>query len=223
MATALHAREMHQDQQRLFVVGGRFNLILALFFVPCYLFLGESFITLWVGPGYESSALLLAVIALGETLPMSQHVSRTVILGMGLPRVLAVVNLVESAVAIAAAVVVAGPYGLMGVALTYAACGAVGRGAVQIVLACRLVHLPVATYVTRAILPALGVMAVPAICLALLVSWRAPTSWLDLIACGAVYGVCYLSAACVLMVGMRRKARNGAPILRRVVETSGPG
>jgi O-antigen/teichoic acid export membrane protein len=218
MATALHARQLQQDQQRLFVVGGRFNLILVLFFVPCYLLLGGPFITLWIGPGYESSALLLAVIALGETLPMSQHVSRTVILGMGLPRVLAVVNLVENLVAITTATAVARPFGLMGVALTYAVCGAVGRGVVQVVLACRLVGLPVRTYVARAVLPALAVVAVPAAGLALLASWRPPSSWVELIAYGSAYSGCYLSATYALVVGPGRLVARR--VLRRVAKTS---
>jgi O-antigen/teichoic acid export membrane protein len=215
-AATLHAQDDRPRQQRLFLEGGRYSLILALFFLPVYLCLGRPFIALWIGPGFELAALLLVIVALGEVIPMSQHLSRAVILGMGRPRMLALINLVESMTAIALALVVAGPFGLIGIAVAYAVCGAVGRGLVQVVLVCRVIEVPVRTYLTQAVAPAVAVMVVPAAVLTLLTSWRTPANWAELIAFGAGYGACYLLAAGALLLGPRRLAGGGAAVLHRL-------
>ena len=216
VAATLHAQEDRHRQQRLLLGGGRYSLILAVFYLPAFLLLGRPFIALWVGPGYELSALLLAVIILGEVLPISQHFSRAVLLGMGRPRVVALINVAENVVTIAAALVVARPFGLIGIVVTYAVCGALGRGLVQVVLVCRVAHIPLRAYLTGAVLPALGVAAPAAAVLGLLVAWRVPGTWAELVTDAAVYGVCYLLAAGALLLGPRRMVARGTAILRRL-------
>lgn len=216
VAATLHAQDDGHRQQRLLLEGGRYSLILSLFFLPGYLFLGQPFIALWVGDGFEQSAVLLGIISLGEALPLAQNVGRAVLLGAGRPRVLAMVSMVENVVTIAAALAVARPYGLLGIAVVYAVCGALGRGIAQVVLVCRVAHIPVGTYVRKAVVPALVVVAIPAVGLALLVSRRTPTTWGELVGYGTGYGLCYGLAAGLLAVGPRRVAATGQSVLRWV-------
>jgi O-antigen/teichoic acid export membrane protein len=216
VAAGLHAQEDRQRQRRLFLEGGRYSFVLALFFLPLYLLLGNPFIALWVGPGFELSAVLLAVLALGEVLPISQQFSRAIIMGMGRPRPLALIALAESVAVVTIALLVAHRYGLLGIAVTYAACGAASRGLGQILLVCRVVGVGVGRYLLASVLPALAVAALPAAVLAGLAAWRVPSTWVELIAYGAVYGACYLLWAAALLVGPRRLAARASAALRRL-------
>jgi O-antigen/teichoic acid export membrane protein len=211
VATVLHAQGQRQNQQRLFVEGGRYNLLISLFFLFGFLLLGKQFIAVWVGPQFASSYVLLAILALGETLPNSQMISRSVVLGMGHPKLLAWANVVENVVTIVVAAAVAPYAGLVGIAVTYAVCGALGRGVVQICIVCRLVELPVRAYAARVIVPALAISAAPAAFLAALVWWRSPTGWGGIVGYGGAYALCYAAACASIFWLPRHRGWGAAP------------
>jgi len=91
-----------------------------------------------------------------------------------------------STVVLAAALV--GRCELPRLAISFAVPGAVFRGGCQAVYVCRLVRLPLRTYVARAWLPALlNRGAAAPLALALGVRWHQPDTWPQLFAYGATF------------------------------------
>jgi O-antigen/teichoic acid export membrane protein len=191
VAAGFCARGDREQQQRLVLHGGRFCLLFAVFFVAFFVCAGRAFLGLWVGPELASAGGLLAILAIGETLALSQIVSQSVILGVGRPRLLAAANLAECLSVLLLASVLIVPYGIVGVCLTTAVASSCCRGIFLLVMACRLVGLPLRQYLWRALLLPLAVAALPVAGLSLLIWWREPASWFELILYGTGYGVCY--------------------------------
>jgi O-antigen/teichoic acid export membrane protein len=212
LATALHAGGKRNQQQRLFLEGGKYCLALELFFFTLFVWLGQPFLGLWIGHKLEFAWQLLVILALGEVLPMSQWVSYGLVLGMGRHKVLAWLSIVETVVALALALV--RPFGLPGVCVAVAVPGAVFRGACQMVYACRLLKVPLRTYLASAFVPALLTAAGPAAALSLLTHWHAPETWASLVACTTAFGALYLATACVGLIGLERVRSQGREALR---------
>lgn len=218
VATALHADEDHERQKRLFVEGGKYCAALALFFVVFFLLLGWPFLALWVNPKLADwAALPLVILALGELLPMTQQCTYGLILGASRHRTLAMLCLMENAAAIAMALLLVGPYGLVGVCVGLAVPATICRGVGQLVYACQLFGVSLWRYLAWALLPAAAVAALPALSLLLLTRWRVPATWAELLAFAAVYTLCYLVAASVVLLGCRRAASRGVEVTRFVL------
>jgi O-antigen/teichoic acid export membrane protein len=199
VATALHAEEKYKQQQGLIVEGSKYCMALALFFLTLFLFLGEPLLVLWIGPQMALAFPLLVVLAVGETLPMAQWITYSIILGMGRHRVLAYLSILENLVAIPLAIAMAEPFGLIGVCLAFTIPGALCRGVFQLIYACRVARLSLWRYVTRALLPPLVLACIPAAGLAILTGWHVPASWLELFAYGSAYTLCYGMFVLLLM------------------------
>jgi hypothetical protein len=195
----LHAKENHARQQYLFLRGGKYCLGLALFLLLGFLLLGGPFLTLWIGAPVPPAPLVLAVLALGEALPMAQWVTNSMILGMGKHKLLALVSVGEVLAAVCLALVLAGPFGLVGVAVAFAVPAAICRGVIQPLYGMRLAGVSLVEYASGVLVPGLTAALLPGLALALLVGWHPPTSWLSLItyslAFMAVYAVSFLLAA----------------------------
>jgi O-antigen/teichoic acid export membrane protein len=200
VATTLHAEEKHDKQQRLFLEGGKYCLTLSLFFAALFICLGSPLITLWIGPALEPASRLLIILAFGEVLPMAQWVTYSILLGMGRHKMPALVSILENVVVIGLALALAGPYGLAGICFAVAVPGALCRGVFQLVYGCHVLQVPWTSYVRRTLLPPLAAVALPAVGLATLVHFSQPTSWIHLMAYGALFGLSY-AVACVFLVG----------------------
>jgi hypothetical protein len=100
------------------------------------------------------------------------------------------------------------------VCLAVAVPGAVFRGACQLVYACRLLKVPVRTYLASAFVPALLTAAGPAAALGLLTRWSEPETWAGLVAYTAAFGVLYLVFACVGLIGVGRIRLQGREVLK---------
>jgi O-antigen/teichoic acid export membrane protein len=221
VTAAYHAEGKQSQQQRLFLEGGKFGLALSLFFCIYFLFLGGSFLRLWVAkPGVAATAsVLLVILAAGEVLPMAQSITVSVLLGMARHQVLTWMSLLDNVIAFTTAYAVVQlsggdeVRGLEGVCWAVAASGAVCRGVCYLLCGCRLADVPVAQYLTRSVLPALAAAVVPAAGVAALTHWRLPASWLELIAYTGAYTVCYAAGCVVLVVGCDRLWRKTAEVL----------
>jgi O-antigen/teichoic acid export membrane protein len=203
LMTALHAEEKYDQQRRLFLDGGKFCLVLALYFLAWFAFLGRPFIVLWVGPALESASTLLLILAIAEIIPMSQWATHSMILGMGRHRVLALASIVENLAAISLALAWVGPYGLVGVCLALAIPGVLCRGVVQVVFGCRLARVSPGQYGIQVLLPAVAAAALPTVLLAALSQWAMPETWLQLALVTGVYSIAFL-VGCVPLLGSDR-------------------
>jgi O-antigen/teichoic acid export membrane protein len=221
VATALHARGRYTQQQALFVQGGKFCFALGLFFLGLYAFLGGPLLELWTHGRLPLAAPVLLVLILGEVLPMSQWVTYCMVLGMNRHRPWACMGLLEAASVISLALTVGQAHGLVGVAVTVAVPAAVFRGLVPMVYACRILGVPLWRYAAQALAPALATVAVPAAGLALVTAWSAPANWFALVGYAAAYGVAFLLAAGVVLVGVGQVKAHGGALVRSLVGARG--
>ena len=204
-ATAFHAQQNLEQQERLFIEGGKYCTAVALYFLLIFLFLGQPFIALWIGPKQaHDAARLLDILAIGEMLPMSQWVTYSMILAMARHRLSALVALLEVIVMVALMFALVAPWGMPGVCIGIALAGAACRGIFQIVYGCRLTSVPITTYFRRALLRPFILAAIVGAAMTLLHPWSAPTSWLRLVAYATVFTIAYGGLGLALLGGYAR-------------------
>jgi O-antigen/teichoic acid export membrane protein len=196
VATAMHARDEHEAQRCLFVAGGRGCLAMALLFFSLFAFLGRPLLRLWMGPALEHAHLYLLILAAGELLPMSQHITLSMILGKGRLGVLAGSGLVEIGVTSLAAFGLAS-YGLESVCWAVALPALVCRGIAPLVYACTKLGVRLGGYTVRVFLPTLLVAAGPILLLGLVSKWWTPGTWPELFLCGGAYAVLYVGIVAI--------------------------
>lgn len=199
IATAFDAQRDRQQQQRLFLEGGKYSFTLALFFLGIFLVLGAAVIRTWVGPGFEETAVLLTILALGQTLPLSQRVTHSLILAMGQHPFMTWIYFGEAILAVGLATLLTGPLGLIGICIAFAACTTLSRGVIEMVYGCRLAGVSVREYARRALLPPLAAAILPIGLLALVHSWSPTYSW-GLLFLHVVLFMGAFGAAAVLML-----------------------
>jgi O-antigen/teichoic acid export membrane protein len=231
-ATALHARDDQERQRSLLIVGGRGCLALTILFVSLFVFLGQALIRLWMGamgPALAKEAFpVLLILAAGELLPMSQHITFGMILGRGNLRILAASSVVEICTSTTLALLASAEYGLIGVAAAVAIPATLCRGITPMVYACRAVGVPVGSYLVRSLLPAVLVAAGPVLLLGALTLWWTPDNWPELFLCGGVYALFYAGVTGLGLFGLgvirdlvRRLA--GAPPEKKLAGSASDG
>ena len=204
VATAIHAEGAVDRQKRLFVEGGKYCMAMALGFAAGFLFLGRPLITFWMGPELASSAVLLAILTLGEVLPMSQWVTQGVILGMSRHRPLAMANLSECAIAATLAVVLAKPLGLVGICIGFALPAFLCRGVFLVLYGCHLVGISPGQYLASVFAPAIKAAALPTAALGMAVLLGPPRTTPRFLVYCAAYGLAYLASAMFFLIGFER-------------------
>src|SRR5262249_47362502 len=155
----------------------------------------------WMGPEFAYAALFLVIVALGETLPTSQVVTRSIVLGRGEPRPLALIGLTENVLAVTLAITLAPLDGLRGVACAFPVPAFLCRGLGYAIYACRTLEVPLARYVYRAWLPALGGAALPGLVLWMAVNVHAPSAWWELIGYTGCYALLFVGVNVPFLLG----------------------
>jgi O-antigen/teichoic acid export membrane protein len=215
VSAELHAAGHEEKQHRIFLEGGRLCLAFTLFFTYCFLFLGRPLILLWMGPRQASAIPLLYIQAIGETLSVSHLVTISLVLGKGHPRLLALINLCDSLAAVALALALAAPLGLIGITLGYEISATLLRGVGVMYFGARLIGVPLRRYFLETVVPGLAITAAPAAILAAATAWHAPTTWTELFLFGGAFSILY-AAFCIPLIGTERIQR----LVRRVVKTT---
>src|SRR5262249_55422462 len=108
--------------------------------------------------------------------------------GMGRHRELAWLSMVECVLVIALGSTVARPFGLIGVGVVFAAGAALCRGTGQLIYACRVVGIPVFSYLRHSVLPSMAAATLPGVGLWASAMLLTPRTWERTLACLAVYG-----------------------------------
>jgi O-antigen/teichoic acid export membrane protein len=116
VAARMDARNDAAGLQHLLVLGTRLALLVTLPLCLGLLFLGRQFITLWIGPAYAESAVILTVLTIPQFGSMSQYASALVLTGMARHRALAYIALAEAAANVVLSIVLVQKIGLIGVA-----------------------------------------------------------------------------------------------------------
>ena len=102
--------------QRLLITGTRLSLLVILPLCFGLIFLGQQFITLWMGKDYSSSALFLTILAIAQFSSMPQYVSVAILTSMAKHRLLAYLALGEGLANLGLSVILIRKLGLVGVA-----------------------------------------------------------------------------------------------------------
>ncbi|HEX2970896.1 MAG TPA: hypothetical protein VHP11_01105, partial [Tepidisphaeraceae bacterium] len=209
VAIKYHAGEQHEQQKQLYLEGSKYCLVQAIFFTGVFIVLGKAIIALWMGHALESAYVLLLILAIGESLPLSQWVGFSIIIGKYHHKMLGWLGIVENVLAILLAMILVKPYGMIGVCLAFAIPAMLCRGIFQLVYVCRLVGVSVGAYLRQVFLPVVLASSLPATALAVAVHWRTPRNWPQLLLYIAAYGVAHLLCMTPL-VGMQW-LRRGKP------------
>jgi O-antigen/teichoic acid export membrane protein len=188
VATAMHATERRNDQQRLFLESTMYCWFLSLLLTIGLILLGRTFITLWMGPAFAPAAGLLIILIIGEALPMSQFAATGFLMSMNRQRILAALSISEALVIFALGFVLARSYGLIGICGVIALSGFVLRGVVPMVYTCRALGVPLGRCVAGAIVPPLLILALPAAAASFFVHRFPPVGWVQLVLYSAVLG-----------------------------------
>ena len=115
-AARMDARGDLPELRRLLIVGTRLALLVVLPLCLGLLFLGRQFITLWMGPTFADSAILLGVLVIAQFASMPQYVSTLVLAGMARHKPFAFVALGEGVANVTLSIILIKEFGLIGVA-----------------------------------------------------------------------------------------------------------
>jgi O-antigen/teichoic acid export membrane protein len=223
-ATALHASDQTDRQRKLFVVGGCHTAAFAVYLLTGLIVLGGSLIALWIGPHFADAAMLVTIIALGELLPSTQHVTNGILLGCARHQSLAVLGLIETVAVCVLTVSLIPSFGLVGAAFAIAIPACLTRGIAPMLYACHLVGVPIGEYVARAIAPPILCGIIPGIAVWFAVLVHPPTSWAFLIAYSVLYTALFVACyVCVFgAAGVKAGyARVAGMLGRRVTKPTG--
>jgi O-antigen/teichoic acid export membrane protein len=160
MASSLQAQGQQDKLRALLLDSGRIASCLTFPMVVGLTILGTPLLRLWMGPRYEHG-LVLAILAIGSCLAISQRPAMTILIGMNLHGRMSFVNLALSAFGLGFSALAVGDWGwgLPGAALGLALARCVGRGLLIPAFACRRLGVPLSDYARGvALAPALYVL-----------------------------------------------------------------
>jgi O-antigen/teichoic acid export membrane protein len=150
MSSQFHATGDLLRLQRTFIAGNRASALIIFPICAALLILGKAIIEAWVGARYVVSYSVLAVLIVPRSLYLAQSTSIRILLGMGRHRVLAAVLVLEGGVNLLLSLLLARRFGIVGVAWGTAiplACTSLFFLPQHL---CRVLEMPLATFVRRA-------------------------------------------------------------------------
>ncbi len=202
LATTIHSQGDSDRQQALLTQGGRFTAAFSFFILGFLATLGRPFLILWLGPRFAFAGDLLLILAFGEVLPLTQSTTGNILMAMARLRLIAVLQVTEVIALLALGLPISREFGLVGFCWVIAAVGLVFRGLFILVYGCRIVGVPVRSYLRNAFLPAAAVAAIPWIVLALVEAASPATQWARFFAYFFMYA-CLCSVALIPLIGTR--------------------
>ncbi len=193
MISANEATGAGAANERLYVTGTRYTLLLSMPVVISLYFYGGDFITLWMGPEFgERSLWVLRLLLIGFGVSFSQLIAHGILKGISRHRVLAYILAFEALANFGMSVALARPYGIEGVAVGTLV-PLVLASACIICYSCRLLGIGIWGYLARAYGAALaGTLAA-----LVFIAWNPYriTGYFSLFATCAVVAAVFLAAA----------------------------
>jgi O-antigen/teichoic acid export membrane protein len=141
------ARDLASLRQ-LAVNGAQSTMFFAVPLLVGFIVFGDAFVRLWMGPGYEASAQVLAILSVSQLALLASRGCGAVLWGLGTVRLLAVMTLLEAITNLGLSILLAVPMGLgiIGIALGTAIPTSVIGMLVLPFHACRRMELPLWQY-----------------------------------------------------------------------------
>lgn len=220
MAASLHARGDDAGQREILLRGGRIATTLSLLFLAFFVGLGKPLITLWMGATWSGAYTLLVILALGETIALSQMVTWNMLMGTARHGRQAVFQVTE-VIVFAGLAVAFRQAEIVGVCLAIALSGSVFRGIAVLISGCRAAEVPLKKFAVEAVLPGALPVLIPASFIAAVGVFAPPAHWPQFLAAISVYAVLSLGA-CLFAAGfrlgsllqlLRRLSGTGVPVI----------
>ncbi len=167
-AGSLRSVGKEEELRQFFIAATRCGVCLALPLILLLSIDGGKLLRIWMGPRYEYGGLI-AVLAIGYLLPITQQAVSTILIGLNLHGKPALFSIPVAVVGLTVGIIAVRMFGctLTGTALMVVVPLAVGNGVIPMVYACQKLHVSFGLFVYRAFL-APGLRAVPfALCLIL--------------------------------------------------------
>ncbi len=203
-AIAAYATQAVAAQTQLFVEGGKFAYALTLFIGGGLFCLGMPFIHWWQHGLQDGSYRLLLVLMLGESLPMSQWLTYSVLLGANRQRVLGFLAVTEAVITFPLIVVFMHTGGITGVCVGVALSGFLVRGLVRWLYGCRLMGMRPHVYVARVFIPVTIAAVPPIAALYLATAELAPGTFRAILLIGAGYFLVFAVILSCVFLGYSR-------------------
>jgi O-antigen/teichoic acid export membrane protein len=223
-ATRMDAKNDMDGLRELLILGTKITLLIALPLCIGFVFLGEQFITLWMGKTYASSAIFLVVLTIPQFTGLSQYVSALVLAGMAKHRILAFIVITEGVVNLLLSIILVRKMGLIGVAWGTVIPDVICTALIIPFYTLRILNLGVREYVTRAFLrPVLASLPIAALGYAFSrmvasVSWSLFGSEVAII-CGVFavlsYFLCLDTQQRAIVTGKLARLLNRQPVVHR--------
>ena len=152
--SSLQSTDRLDELQALFIQATRFATYIA---TPVTLFLvlmGDFILHVWMGPRYGAGTLM-ALIAVGNFLPLTQRPSNHVLIGLNRHGRVGWASLAVACIGVVSAVLALGPFhgGLIAAALSLVIPYSIGNGLFVMIYACRCVGVPFPRYLRQVFLP----------------------------------------------------------------------
>jgi O-antigen/teichoic acid export membrane protein len=146
-ASSLQAAGDERRVRELLVSSARYAAGLTLPIMLLLAILGDHILELWMGPHYRQGAVL-AVLALGHVLPLTQQPAISILRGLNVQGPIVVTSLVSSAVGLVLGAVLVGmlEWQLMGAAVAIAVPLSLGNGVAVAVMASRRAGMTLVAY-----------------------------------------------------------------------------
>jgi len=190
-ATGAYATNSPETQRRLFLEGGRFACALAIFLTAGLICLGMPFIHWWQHGSQDAAYWLAVILMLGESLPMSQWLTYSVLLGEGRQRALALLAVTEGLITVPLILILGGKTGITGICLGVALSGFLVRGLIHWFYGCWTLRVPLWRYVRQVFFPVMLVAAPTVAALYAAVTILQPHSFGALLGFALSYGVLF--------------------------------
>lgn len=212
-ATHLEARGDIQALRRMFLLGTKMLILLAMASAVIGAVWAEDFYRLWVGSRfvsgdrYASVAHLFRLLISAAFVATAQTLGNQILLGIRKPRPLVIIAMSESLASLSMCVALVTPFGLAGIALGLLVPTIVFQGFITPIVACRTLGIPVLVYIQSVwIRPCVvGVVSIGSLIL-LRNALPVPDSWEDLIVCGACAAA--VSAVLIIVIGLNSSDRS---------------
>ncbi|HYP25368.1 MAG TPA: oligosaccharide flippase family protein [Blastocatellia bacterium] len=172
----LDARNDHGGISELLIISTKYMLLIALPVSAVFFVMGDTFISLWMGPQYASSAVILTILTVGCLLNLMEMPAYTILLGRGKHRIVAWFTCGQAAANLTLSLLLVKRYGLVGVALGTTIPMVASTLVVLVIYIKYHLNLSLAEYLRRAV-PMPLLMQIPFVsALLLLKGYSAPSS-----------------------------------------------
>lgn len=179
----------------------RLSTVLSAFVGLSIMFYSKALILRWMGPGFESSHGVAAILCAGAIMGLAQYPGVQLLYGLSKNNVLAVMNTCQAVLSVVLSVIFLKRYGLYGVALGSTVETILFALFIQPVYICRSARMPVRTYVFEAMLVPLLKAAVPLGIYFYLIRGLVVPDYARLAACVAIQALLFAPAAYFFIIG----------------------